>query len=86
MNLQQIKEKAKDSLLPVCKVCPECNGRACAGKVPGVGGVGTGKSFQNNYEDLARIRLNMTTIHDKMPQMQCNLFGYELAAPIIAAP
>jgi isopentenyl diphosphate isomerase/L-lactate dehydrogenase-like FMN-dependent dehydrogenase len=86
VNLQLVKEKAREKLATICNVCPECNGRACAGQVPGIGGAGRGRSFQNNYDELAKIKLNMTTIHNKLPQTTCNFFGCQLAAPVIAAP
>jgi len=40
VNLEEVRRKAKERLAPFCKVCPECDGRACKGQVPGVGGAG----------------------------------------------
>lgn len=34
MNWQEIKKIAKEKLKPYCRVCPVCNGVACAGEVP----------------------------------------------------
>ena len=42
MNLAELRENAKEKLKGYCRVCPVCNGRACAGEVPGMGGAGTG--------------------------------------------
>jgi len=86
VSLQLIKEKAREKLAPLCRVCPECNGRVCSGQVPGVGGAGRGRSFQNNYDELFKIKLEMSIIHNKLPQTTCNFFSRQLAAPIIAAP
>lgn len=31
-----------------CYVCPDCDGTACPGMIPGYGGMRTGQSFRNN--------------------------------------
>lgn len=40
-----IRDNARERMKKFCRVCPECNGRACAGEVPGMGGLGTGASI-----------------------------------------
>ncbi len=86
MDLATIREIARQKLSPACKVCPECNGVACAGKVPGMGGVGTGRSFHNNMEALAACRLHMRTVHDVVePNKKCTILGMDLALPVIGA-
>ena len=52
MNVREIKERARESR-GSCRVCRVCDGRACAGEVPGIGGLLSGSSFQNNVETLA---------------------------------
>lgn len=37
MNEREVKDKARELLKPFCRVCPECNGVACRGEVPGMG-------------------------------------------------
>ncbi|MGC7845739.1 alpha-hydroxy-acid oxidizing protein [Desulforudis sp. 1088] len=87
MDWEEIRSAAKDKLKGYCRVCPVCDGRACAGEVPGMGGAGTGAAFRANLEALARYRLNMRTIHGaKSPDTSTNLFGCELGTPILAAP
>jgi 4-hydroxymandelate oxidase len=87
MNLAELRENAKEKLKGYCRVCPVCNGRACAGEVPGMGGVGTGSAFAANLEALARYRLNMRTLHDvKEPDTSLTLWGERLSMPILAAP
>ncbi|TEB08883.1 alpha-hydroxy-acid oxidizing protein [Pelotomaculum propionicicum] len=87
MDFLQIKEKAKENLKGYCRICTFCNGRACAGEVPGMGGVGSGSAFMANLEALARYRLNMRTIHEaKDPDTSLTLFGLKLQPPILAAP
>lgn len=86
MDLATIREIARQKLSPACKVCPECNGVACAGQVPGMGGVGTGRSFHNNMEALASCRLHMRTVHDVVePNKKRTILGMDLAIPVIGA-
>jgi len=64
-----------------------CDGRACAGEVPGMGGAGTGSAFMANLEALAYYRLNMRTIHAvKEADLSFELWGGKLSMPILAAP
>jgi len=87
MNWQEIKKIAKEKLKPYCRVCPVCNGVACAGEVPGMGGVGTGSSFKANFEALNRIKLNLLTIHDvRNPDTEIEFLGQKLSLPVMAAP
>lgn len=78
---------AKKKMEGYCRVCPICNGRACAGEVPGMGGTGSGEAFTENVRALSRIKLNMRTIHDALePDMSTLLFGQQLKTPIMGAP
>lgn len=87
MNLAELRENAKEKLKGYCRVCPICNGRSCAGEVPGMGGVGTGSAFAANLEALSRHRFNMRAIHDvKAPDTSFELWGEKLSMPILAAP
>jgi isopentenyl diphosphate isomerase/L-lactate dehydrogenase-like FMN-dependent dehydrogenase len=63
-----------------------CNGVACAGEMPGMGGIGTGASFQNNVSALAGYRLNLKTVHDvSEPVLACKILGMDLSMPVIGA-
>lgn len=87
MKIQEIKKQAKIRFDGTCKVCRICNGVACAGEVPGMGGTGTGQSFINNIEALKSIKFKLETIHDaKESDMKVELFGQKLDAPILVAP
>ena len=87
MNIKTVRQTAREKLKGFCRVCPECNGKACAGELPGMGGTGTGTSFKNNVEALAAFRLNMRTMHGaKHPDPKFKLFGRELMTPILGAP
>lgn len=85
--MDKIREEARKLMGPRCKVCKVCNGIACAGEVPGMGGLGTAASFKNNFKALAQVHFNMRLIHDVVEPDTCvKLFGKELALPVFAAP
>ena len=63
MDWKEIHRIAREKFKGACRVCPNCNGRACAGEMPGIGGIGTGSSFMANFDSLAKIKINLTTIH-----------------------
>lgn len=87
MDLQEIREKARERLKNICRVCRVCDGRWCRGLVPGIGGVGTGASFINNVEALARYKVNFRVIHGQKTQdTSCTIFGQRLPFPVLAAP
>lgn len=85
--MKQVWDKARELMQGFCRVCPQCNGRACAGQVPGMGGLGTGSSFISNYDALAKIKLNLRTIHQAhSPQLSCDFLGVEMSMPLMASP
>ncbi|MDD3705897.1 MAG: alpha-hydroxy-acid oxidizing protein [Clostridiaceae bacterium] len=87
MNYNDVLEKAKSQIGSKCRVCRECNGIACRGEIPGVGGKGSGNGFIRNYEKLNEIKLNMDTIYEfKEVDMSVELFGKSFAYPFFAAP
>ena len=87
MDLNTIRLAAREKFKGSCRVCRLCNGVACAGEVPGMGGRGTGSSFCNNVDALAKIRLQLHTVHSvKMPDLNCKFLGTSLSSPIIGAP
>ncbi|SKA95019.1 FMN-dependent dehydrogenase, includes L-lactate dehydrogenase and type II isopentenyl diphosphate isomerase [Paucidesulfovibrio gracilis DSM 16080] len=85
--MKEIRKTAKERFQGTCRVCPVCDGRACSGEVPGMGGLGTGASFRANIEALARYRLNMRLIHDvAQPDTSVQILGEHLDIPVLAAP
>lgn len=87
MNYQDVRAKAKETIGPFCKVCPECNGVACKGMIPGPGGKGTGSGFIRNYQDLRKLRLVMDTVYEPSAlSTKTTLFGREFSLPAFAAP
>ena len=70
-----------------CRVCPVCNGKACAGEVPGMGGLGTGSAFMANVQALAKVTFNMRLVHEiTEPDTSTSLLGLDLSIPVMAAP
>jgi len=87
MDITEMNRLARERFKGTCRVCRVCDGRACAGEMPGMGGTGTGSSFIANVEALAAIKLNLRTIHQASePDISFELFGYRLSTPILAAP
>jgi len=87
VDYQEITKKAREAMQARCRVCPICDGKACAGEIPGLGGTGTGAAFHENVAALADYRLNLRTIHAaKDPSTATELFGKKIGTPILAAP
>lgn len=87
MTWEEVRQKAREKLKGYCRVCSSCNGVACAGEVPGMGGLGTGSSFISNIKALETYKFNLTAIHHfKKPSTDFQFLGQELALPVMAAP
>lgn len=87
MDIKEVRANAKERMKGFCRVCPVCDGRACAGETPGMGGIGTGSAFKNNVAALAGVRLNMRLIHEvKKPVTETEVLGFRLRLPVLAAP
>jgi len=87
MELNQVYNNARERMKGYCRVCPFCDGKACRGEVPGMGGAGTGSAFQANIEAWQKYKLEMRTIHQvQNPDTKLELFGVKLNIPIIKAP
>ncbi|MBP9510168.1 MAG: alpha-hydroxy-acid oxidizing protein, partial [Fusobacteriaceae bacterium] len=64
MDIVEVKNSAREKMKGFCALCPECNGVWCAGKVPGMGGTGSGESFQHTIKELKKIKVIMRTLHN----------------------
>lgn len=85
--LREVLDRARERMRGFCRVCPVCDGSACAGQVPGLGGIGSGASFAANCAALARLALNQRLLHDAgQPDTRRTLLGFDLALPVLAAP
>ena len=86
MKWEDVLGRAREALKGICNLCPICDMKACAGRVPGIGGIGTGSSAKNNYVALRNLRFKMKTLHDVTePDINVELFGQKLAMPVIGA-
>ncbi|MGL4560692.1 MAG: alpha-hydroxy-acid oxidizing protein [Brevinema sp.] len=84
--IKKSEEHAR-SRLTSCVVCRACNGIACRGKIPGVGGIGTGEGFIQAYEKFRTIKLLPSYIHDvREVDTSIEMFGQKLSMPIFTAP
>ncbi len=87
VDWKKVNETARKKFNKTCYVCRVCDGRACRGQIPGVGGIGNGESFIENYEALKRVKIKPHYIHDIVSaDTQTELFGVKLKAPLFAAP
>lgn len=87
MDMKEVRTVARERMKGFCRVCAVCDGRACAGETPGMGGCGTGAAFRNNIAALQNVRLNMRLVHDvKAPGTATTVLGMELQLPVLAAP
>ncbi len=78
---------ARERMQGHCHVCPRCDGRACSGQVPGMGGLGAGSSFRSNIEALDRVKLAMRCLHNAaQPCTETEVLGLKLSLPVLAAP
>ena len=85
--MKTVRATAKGHMKGFCRVCPICNGVACAGEVPGMGGIGTGAAFRANLASLAAYHLNMRLFHDvDTPDPATTFLGQSLDIPVLAAP
>ncbi|WP_300457129.1 alpha-hydroxy-acid oxidizing protein [Desulfobacula sp.] len=85
--MKEIYDTARQSMKGFCRVCRECDGNACAGEVPGMGGLGTASSFKANVSALRKINFNMRLVHDVVePDTRVSLLGKDLSMPVLAAP
>ncbi len=85
--MKDVRANARELMKGYCRVCPVCNGKACAGEVPGMGGLGTGSSFMANVEALADYKLRMRLIHSAVtPDTSTEVLGLPLSIPVLAAP
>jgi 4-hydroxymandelate oxidase len=84
---RDILAKARERLYPTCRVCPVCDGVACAGDGGGIAGAGTSMSFQNNFTALQHVKLMMRNVHDiTHADTSTTIFGRKISLPAVCAP
>lgn len=87
MTIQEVWTKAREVMGPKCRVCPECDGRACRGEIPGVGGMGSGSSFTVCREYLKRVKVLMDLVYEPSEiDTSMELLGRRFDVPFFMAP
>lgn len=87
MTYSEVLTAAREALSGVCAVCPVCDGKACRGQIPGVGGKGSGRAFTACREFLDGVHIHMDVIHSHFEaDTAVELFGREFRYPFFAAP
>jgi len=92
-TLEEIRNIARAKLKGICGVYKDCDGdprRLCQGqsygRALGIGGIGSGVSFNNNFLALRKHNLRMELIErDIFPNTFYDFFGMKLTMPIMAA-
>lgn len=83
----EILRNAKDMFNGACYVCKECNGEACRGKMPGIGGVGTGQTFVENVKALKNYKILPRYIHTvNEVDTSIEFLGIRLDLPVVVSP
>lgn len=87
MTYEEILNKARQVMGPNCRVCPECNGLACRGEIPGLGGIGSGNSFTTTRDFFNSIKVLMDVVYEaKEVDTSIKLFGNTFDMPFFIAP
>jgi len=92
-TVEDVRNIAREKLKGICGVYKDCDGdprRLCQGqsygRALGIGGIGSGTSFNNNFLALKKYKLKMELIEkDIVPNTFYDFFGIKLTMPIMAA-
>lgn len=93
LTLEDVRARAKEKLKDICMVYKDCDGgpsRFCQGqhygRPLGIGGIGSGASFHNNWLALRNLRLKTKLVGEHIePDTTFTFFGKNLSMPIMAA-
>ena len=87
MSYAELAAAARGNIGPFCKACPVCDGRACAGVMPGPGDKGVGRVAHRNWVAWQDVRVNMDTLHEAWTaDTRVTVLGRELALPVMIGP
>lgn len=87
MDMKTVRRQARERMNGACRVCPRCDGKACSGELPGMGGIRSGASFRANIRALEKVHLKLRLIHDlREPETACEILGLPLKMPVLIAP
>lgn len=87
MSYAELAAAARGNIGPFCKACPVCDGRACAGVMPGPGDKGVGQAAHRNWAAWQDVRVNMDTLHGAWTaDTRVTVLGRELSLPVMIGP
>lgn len=87
MTYSELAAAARGQIGPFCRACPTCDGRACAGVMPGPGDKGAGRVAHRNWEAWQALRVNMDTLHASFSaDARTTVLGRELSLPVMVGP
>lgn len=87
MSYVDLAAAARGNIGPFCKACPVCDGRACAGVIPGPGDKGVGRVAHRNWGAWQALSVNMDTLHETYSaDARVTVLGQELSLPVMVGP
>lgn len=87
MSYAELAVAARGNIGPFCKACPVCDGRACAGVMPGPGDKGVGHVAEKNWRGWQGLSVNMDTLHESFSaDTRTVVLGRELSLPVMVGP
>lgn len=87
MDFKDVLTTAKINFNGRCRVCPVCNGVACAGEIPGMGGIRRANSFKRNVKAWENYGIVMKSMKGaRNVQTETTVLGVKLDMPIMIAP
>ena len=87
MNYSELAAAARGQIGPYCRACPVCDGRACAGVMPGPGDKGVGHVAEKNWRAWQALSVNMDTLHEPFSaDTRATVLGRELSLPVMVGP
>ena len=87
MSYAELAAAARGQIGPFCRACPVCDGRACAGVMPGPGDKGCGRVASRNWAAWQALHVNMDTLHESWAaDTRTTVLGRELSLPVLVGP
>lgn len=87
MSYAELAAAARGQIGPYCRACPVCDGRACAGVMPGPGDKGVGHVAEKNWRAWQALCVNMDTLHEPFSaDTRATVLGRELSLPVMVGP
>lgn len=87
MSYADLASAARGNIGPFCKACPVCDGRACAGVMPGPGDKGSGHVAERNWRAWQELSVSMDTLHAPFSaDTRATVLGHELSLPVMIGP